>query len=253
MVGPQRNTQPASGRLVVIDASVRTARSAHTLGCHTVFVQRPGAPVHDLVDDFSGYYTVDFTGETFKGFVLEVLRPLAPTAVVSLSDDGALPTALANSLLGTPGTRADVLRRLTVGASGGEADDTGGWYAYTFSEAGVHRWVALVDEGAQPTLPEHVVPERRLTSGEHDVIEAALTGFLDTVGLANGPARIRLRSRDGEVRVLGAAPTAGTDEEAEIVRRHTGFDLTRATLSRALRLAGDDATSPARVQEGATR
>ncbi|KAB1140007.1 hypothetical protein F7R91_37660 [Streptomyces luteolifulvus] len=252
MVGPQRDTQPASERLVVIDASVRTARSAHTLGCHTVFVQRPGAPVHELVDDFSGYYNVDFTGETFEGFVLEVLRPLAPTAVVSLSDDGVLPAALANSLLGTPGTQADVLRRLTAGAVSGEADGTGEWSAYTFSEAGAHRWVALLDEGTQPTLLEHVVPERRLTSGEYDAVEAALTGFLDAAGLENGPARIRLRSRDGEVRVLGAAPTAGTDEEAELVRRLTGFDLVRASLGRALEIA-DDATSPARAQEGATR
>ncbi|MGW1614324.1 hypothetical protein ACWCQZ_33765 [Streptomyces sp. NPDC002285] len=253
MVGPQRNTQSASGRLVVIDASVRTARSAHTLGCHTVFVQRPGAPVHDLVDDFSGYYSVDFTGETFKEFVLEVLRPLAPTAVVSLSDDGALPAALANSLLGTPGTTADVLRRLTADAVGGEADDTGDRHAYTFSEAGAHRWVALVDDGFQPTLPEHVVPERRLTVGDHDAVEAALAGFLDAAGLQNGPARIRLRSRDGEVRILGATPTPGTDTEAELVGRLTGFDLVRASLGRALKLAGDDATSPARAQEGVTR
>ncbi|MFE4832204.1 hypothetical protein [Streptomyces sp. NPDC056672] len=253
MVEPQHNIQPASGRLIVIDASVRTARSAHTLGCHTVFVQRPGAPVHELVDDFSGYYSVDFTGETFKGFVLEVLRPLAPAAVISLSNDGALPAALANSLLDTPGTRADVLQRLTVDAMGGEVDDTGESYAYTFSEAGAHRWVALVDEGTQPTLPEHVVPERRLTSSEYDTVEAALTGHLDAAGVENGPARIRLRSRDGEVRILGAAPTAGTDEEAELVRQLTGFDLVRASLSRALELAGHDATSLAHVQERAGR
>ncbi|MEU1407137.1 hypothetical protein ABZ471_33155 [Streptomyces sp. NPDC005728] len=253
MVGPHRNTEPTPGRLVIIDASVRTARIAHTLGCHTVFVQCPGAPVHKLVDDFSGYYSVDFTGEAFTGFVMEVLRPLVPTAVVSLSDDGAPAAATANSLLGTPGTRVDVLQRLMAGASGGEADHAGERYAYTFSEAGAHRWVALVDEGAQPTLAEHVVPERRLTPGEHDVIEAALTGFLDTAGLENGPARIRLRSLDGEVRIIGATPTAGTDEEAELVRRLTGFDLTRSTLRRALGLADDNATSPARAHEGATR
>jgi hypothetical protein len=232
---------------------VRTARIAHTLGCETVFVQRPGAPVHELVDDLSGYYSVDFTGKTFEGFVTEVLRPLGPTAVVSLSEDGALAAAAANSLLGTTGTRVDVVRRLMAGACGDEAGNATVRCAYTFSEAGAHRWVALVDEGAQPALAEHVVPERRLTPGEHDAIEAALSKFLDTAGLENGPARIRLLSRDGEVRILGATPTTGTDEEAELVRRLTGFDLTRATLRRALGPAEDGATSPARAQEGAIR
>jgi len=253
MVGPQRDGRPASGRLVVVDAGVHTARSAHTLGCHIVFVQRPGAPVHELVDEFSGYYSVDFTGETFEAFVLEVLGPLAPTAVVSLSEDGAPPAALANSLLGTPGIRTDVLRRLAAGPGGAEADDTAERYAYTFSEAGVHRWVALVDEGARPTLPEHIVPERRLTPDEHDAVEAALTGFLDAAGLENGPARIRLRGRDGAVRVLGATATTGTDEEAELIRRLTRFDLVRAALGRAIEVAHDDTTSPARAQEATAR
>ncbi|MZD56777.1 hypothetical protein [Streptomyces sp. SID5606] len=244
---------PVYGRLVIVDASVRTARIAHTLGCHTVFVQRPGAPVHDLVDDFSGYYSVDFTGQAFEEFVVEVLSPLAPAAIISLSDDGVLPASIANSLLGTPGSPPDVVRRLIADPPGGKPDDAEESYAYTFSQAAAHRWVALLDAGAQPTLPEHVVPERRLTVAERDNIGVSLTQFLDTAGLEDGPARIRFCSRDGEVHILGATPTAGTDEEAELVRRLTGFDLTRATIDLARGIADDDATRSARAQEGATR
>ncbi|MFI7288291.1 hypothetical protein ACIBRY_16815 [Streptomyces anulatus] len=253
MVGPRPDTEPTTGLLVIIDASVRTARTAHTLGCRTVFVQRPGDPVHEVVDDFSGYYSVDFSGETFTGFVEEVLRPLAPAAVISLSDEGALPAALANSLLGTAGTPIEVVRRLTAGPPGDAAEGATERWAYTFSEAGAHRWVALVDRGASPTETEQVAPEQLLSSGDYDVIEAALKGFLDTVGLENGTARIRLRSQDGEVRVLGATSTAGTDEQAELVRRLTGFDLTRAALARAIGLVDDHLASSALAQKGATR
>ncbi|MEV6165595.1 hypothetical protein AB0L71_27505 [Streptomyces sp. NPDC052052] len=256
MVGPNQNTEPTTGRLVIIDANVRTARIAHTLGYHTVFVQRPGTAVHELVDDFSGYYTVDFTGEEFTGFVAEVLRPLGPTAVVSLSDDGVLPAAVASSLLGTPGTPVDVVHRLTSAPSDDTDQADGGapeQYAYTFSEAGSHRWVALVDEGGSPSSPDHVAPERRLPPAEHSAVETALTGFLDAAGLRNGPARVTLRIRDGVPRITGATPTAGTDDEAELVRRLTGVDLTHAALARALGLAAGHDTSPVRAQEGATR
>lgn len=126
MVGTQRNTDAGPGRLVVVDADVRTARAAHTLDRPLVFVQRPGSRVDELVDDFSGYYSVDFAGEGFEEFVREILVPLTPTAVVSLSDEGARAATLANSLLGTDGTRVEEARRLLADASGGEAYETGG-------------------------------------------------------------------------------------------------------------------------------
>ncbi|MFH8991852.1 acetyl-CoA carboxylase biotin carboxylase subunit family protein [Streptomyces sp. NPDC017940] len=112
-------------RLVLIDASVAAARTAHSLPYQTFFVQRPGAPVQDLVDDHSGYYTVDFAADgaadgagdpvpqAFTDFVTRVLRPLAPMAVVGLSPAGQRAAAVANSLLGTAGVPAEDLERLT--------------------------------------------------------------------------------------------------------------------------------------------
>ncbi|MVO88938.1 hypothetical protein GPA10_30325 [Streptomyces sp. p1417] len=120
-------------RLVLIDADVAAARTAHSLPYQTFFVQRPGAPVQDLVDDHSGYYTVEFTHEhehgyeqeqehghehdpapkEFADFVDQVLRPLSPMAVVGLSPAGQRAAAVANSLLGTGGIPAEDLERLT--------------------------------------------------------------------------------------------------------------------------------------------
>ncbi|MEU2071379.1 hypothetical protein [Streptomyces anulatus] len=252
MVGTGRNTTPTTGLLVVIDATTHTARTAHALGCRTVFVQRPGAPVHELVDDSSGYYSVDFTQTAlFTGFVEEVLRPLAPTAVISLSDEGAMPAARANAVLGTAGTPVEVIERLTAGMPDEAAVGAERW-AYTFSEAAEHRWVALVDEGAPPSSAEAMLPEQVLSPDEYDSVAAALKRFLDTAGLRNGPARIRLRSRDGELCVLDGAPTVGTDEQSELIRRITGFDLTRAGLAGAAGLADDRLTNSAHAQE-ATR
>jgi hypothetical protein len=112
VVAVDRDHRPGKGPLVVIDADVATARLAHALGYRTVFVQRPGAPVQALVDDHSGYYTVDFASDAFAGFVEEVLRPLAPTAVISRSGDGARPAELANALLATAGSAVEVTERL---------------------------------------------------------------------------------------------------------------------------------------------
>ncbi|WP_030559614.1 ATP-grasp domain-containing protein [Streptomyces aureocirculatus] len=120
-------------RLVLIDASVAAARTAHSLPYQTFFVQRSGSPVQDLVDDHSGYYTADYTADfaedfaedgagdgaedsvpkAFTDFVTQVLRPLAPMAVVGLSPAGRRAAAMANSLLGTAGVPPEDLERLT--------------------------------------------------------------------------------------------------------------------------------------------
>ncbi|OCC10717.1 hypothetical protein [Streptomyces sp. PTY087I2] len=254
MVGTAPDTAPATGLLVIVDATAHTARTAHVLDCRTVFVQRPGTPVHELVDDSSGYYSVDFTQDTlFTGFVEEVLRPLAPTAVISLSDEGARAAALANAVLGTAGTPVEVIERLAAGPPGEAAHGATDRWAYTFSEAGRHRWVALMGADASPLPAERVLPEEVLSADEYESVGAALNGFLDAAGLRNGPARIRLRGRDGEVRVLGGAPTVGTDEQSEFIRRHTGFDLTHAALAGAVGRADDRLTGPAQPWKEATR
>ncbi|AUY53132.1 hypothetical protein [Streptomyces sp. CB01881] len=120
MVTNQKSNGSAR-QLVVIDADARAARAARTLGCRIVYVQQPGSPVHELVDDDSGYYSVDFTGPKFAGFVGEVLRPLLPTAAVSLTAQGLAAADVVNSLLGTAGTPPGILQRLT--GTGPESSD----------------------------------------------------------------------------------------------------------------------------------
>lgn len=270
MAGTDHISDRSGLRLVVVDASVRTARTAHSLGCHTFFVQRPGDPVQELVDDFSGYYTVDFptepadrlgddrtrplgdlASESFTDFVEAILRPLAPTAVVSLSAAGALPAAVANSLLGTAGTPVELVRRLMATTRAGADADSGAGReltAYTFSVEGVHRWVGVMDPHAPPVRRAHVVPNACLTPLEYDAVGSALTEFLDDVGLRNGPARVSVREEDRTVRITGAEPIVD-DGEAELLRRLTGLDLTRWALGRPLGLRQADCTDLPRPPE----
>ncbi|MFI5528227.1 hypothetical protein ACIA8O_06655 [Kitasatospora sp. NPDC051853] len=124
----------AGGRLVLVDAGPAAARAAHRLGCHTVFVQLPGSAPQELVDDRSGYYSVDFLGEGFPAFVEEVLRPLAPTGVVSPSARGRAPAALANALLGIDGSPAELARR--AAAPAGEDPEAGALSALLPGEPG---------------------------------------------------------------------------------------------------------------------
>ncbi|MER7485560.1 hypothetical protein ABTY20_06515 [Streptomyces sp. NPDC126497] len=263
MVGVGKASRLAGRRLVVIDASVRTARIAHSLGCHTVFVQSPGAPVQDLVDDYSGYYTVDFAGrpddgpegavgDEFAGFVEAVLRPLAPTAVVSLTARGLLPAAVANALLGTPGTPVEVLKRMAAGvttAGNGGREFT----AYTFTRDGAHRWPALLDSQSPPVRAEGVVPEQCLSPQEYGAAQTALNRFLDATGLEHGPARIRLWTGGGEVRVTAADHFPGDDEEAALLLRLTGLDLTRWALGGPLGLQEADCDDRRESVEGNAR
>ncbi|MFJ6392835.1 ATP-grasp domain-containing protein [Streptomyces sp. NPDC091972] len=102
----------SESRLVVIGASVNIARVAREIGCRTVFVQQPGSPVEKLVDTRSNLYSVDFTDGRFIDFVDFVLRPLRPDAVVSVTERGLLPAAIAAEHLGLPGVPPAVVSRL---------------------------------------------------------------------------------------------------------------------------------------------
>ncbi|MEV0648336.1 ATP-grasp domain-containing protein [Phytomonospora sp. NPDC050363] len=79
-----------------------------------MLVQQPGSPLNKIVETgrYSHCYSVDFTEETFPSFVTGVLAPLRVGAVVSLTESGLLPAALANELLGTPGTPFEVVHTL---------------------------------------------------------------------------------------------------------------------------------------------
>ncbi|AZS69662.1 hypothetical protein DDE74_00505 [Streptomyces lydicus] len=102
--------------LVVIGANPTVARAAEALPGDLLHVQLPGAPALDRDDGrMAGtrqVHTVDFhDGPAFLAFVDEVLKPLSPTAVVSLTELGLEPAAAAAERLGVRGVAPAVVRR----------------------------------------------------------------------------------------------------------------------------------------------
>ncbi|WP_309235598.1 ATP-grasp domain-containing protein [Streptomyces sp. TRM64462] len=110
--------------LVVIGASPAVAAAAATLPVDLVHVRMPGAPVlgagvlgaevlgaEVLGARLRGEYAVDYQhAPAFLPFVDEVLRPLAPGAVVSLTELGLEPAAVAARRLGAAGVPVEVVR-----------------------------------------------------------------------------------------------------------------------------------------------
>jgi biotin carboxylase len=100
--------------LVVIGANAEVAAAAETLGVGVVHVQLPDAAPLEPPGGLTGkVVTADYRDHTaFLEFVDAVLKPLAPAAVVSLTEFGLEPAALAGERLGTPGTPSSVVRLL---------------------------------------------------------------------------------------------------------------------------------------------
>ncbi|HST81422.1 MAG TPA: ATP-grasp domain-containing protein [Kineosporiaceae bacterium] len=98
-------------RLVVIGANPAVAREADALPAEVIHVQLPGAVG---LEDLGGrVLTVDYRESlAFLAFVDRMLAPLAPTAVVSLTECGLEPAAAANERLGTRGTELSVVRAM---------------------------------------------------------------------------------------------------------------------------------------------
>ncbi|MFY4720725.1 ATP-grasp domain-containing protein [Streptomyces sp. LaBMicrA B280] len=108
--GPEGDCPGTDGTptLVIIGANPTVARAAETLPGTLIHVQRPGAPE---LDPGTRVLTVDFEDlPAFLAFTDEVLRPLRPTAVVSLTEFGLEPAALAARRLGVAGVDPAVVR-----------------------------------------------------------------------------------------------------------------------------------------------
>jgi hypothetical protein len=97
------------GRLAVIGANPTVQRAAATLPVRVLHIQLPRAPA---APDVAGeFHTVDFRDPAaFGTFVEQVLAPLAPAAVVSLTETGLEAAAVASARLGTPGPAPEVVR-----------------------------------------------------------------------------------------------------------------------------------------------
>lgn len=98
--------------LVVIGANPAVAQAAATLPGDVIHVQLPGAPSLGLDDGGAQrVFTIDFRqGSAFLDFVDVILRPLSPTAVVSLTELGLEPAAVTVEHLGVNGVAPEVVR-----------------------------------------------------------------------------------------------------------------------------------------------
>jgi biotin carboxylase len=102
----------SAARLIVIGASPTIAELAREIDARTIFVQQPGSAADQLIGTQTNLYTVDFTDDRrFRSLVQEVIQPLGPAAAVSVTETGLRPAAVANEILGTPGTPVGVVER----------------------------------------------------------------------------------------------------------------------------------------------
>ncbi|MEU3660329.1 hypothetical protein AB0E77_11280 [Streptomyces sp. NPDC032940] len=107
--------------LVIIEASIETAEAAYALGYHAIFVQSPGGPVQELLDDHALLHPVELDGKDFPDFVDRVLRPLAPAAAVALDGAGEDSADAVNGILGIPAAAA-AEHRARLRATRGETE-----------------------------------------------------------------------------------------------------------------------------------
>ncbi|THA24572.1 ATP-grasp domain-containing protein [Streptomyces sp. RKND-216] len=104
--------------LVVLGANPTVARAADTLPCEIVHLRltgtadgAAGAPAEGGTGSRSQVHVVDFLDRTaLLPFLDEVVRPLGPLAVVSLTELGLEPAALAAQHLGVTGLDPGVVR-----------------------------------------------------------------------------------------------------------------------------------------------
>ncbi len=98
-----------SGPLVVLGASRDVAAAAAALPVPVVHVRMPGAP--RPADPAAVAYSVDYQHPpAFLPFVDEVLAPLKPVAVVSLTELGLEPASAAAERLGVTGVPLEAVR-----------------------------------------------------------------------------------------------------------------------------------------------
>jgi hypothetical protein len=258
MSGRERKPVAHDTCLVVIDATTDTARVAHTLARRTVFVQQPdtGTSVEDLVADDSNLYTVDYTSPGFAEFVAEVIRPLAPAAVVSTSRVGLVPAARANAVLGLGGVPLDVVTAfpgwerpspqgdpsppLAPIPLGRDVPALSDFRAITFSTAGEHLLLGVTCAGSRVAgSPEgRETPGWGTEPGALKAVTAAAASVLDSAGLHDGPASVDFTTTGSDLRVA-AGECRIAEGDAVLLQRATGLDLLRWSLGWPLGVAPD--------------
>jgi len=100
--------------------------------------------------------------------------------------------------------------------------------AETFSRDGTHQLVAVTEKYVDPTTfveLGHLVPAPSLSEREMALLEAAISRFLDIVGLANGQAHTEFKILHGAVKIIESHSRIGGDGISMLTRLVTGVDL----------------------------
>jgi hypothetical protein len=100
--------------------------------------------------------------------------------------------------------------------------------AETFSIDAKHRLIAVTEKHTDPsTFVElaHVIPATSLDAEMLPDVQAAISRFLDAVGLAGGPAHTEFKVLDGAVKVIESHSRPGGDGITRLAQLVTGFDL----------------------------
>ncbi|MER5641337.1 ATP-grasp domain-containing protein [Kitasatospora sp. NPDC002227] len=124
-----------------------------------------------------------------------------------------------------------------------------------FSFAGRHIVVAITEKlthGDHFVELGHAQPAR-LTPAQEESIEAAVSEFLDAIGIKDGPSHTELRLSSRGPLIIEGHNRLGGDRIPELVQASYGIDLTRYALAWPFRLVEPLAERPKPVGAGAVR
>ncbi|MDT7786185.1 MAG: hypothetical protein QOF58_4604 [Pseudonocardiales bacterium] len=116
-----------------------------------------------------------------------------------------------------------------------------------FSHDGEHVVIALTDKLLGPNFVElgHTVPSA-LPAVRQEEIKSLVLGFLDAVGLSEGPSHTEVKLTSRGPRVIESHNRIGGDKIRELVRRAYGHDLVQLTVGCPLGLTPPPEPAPAR-------
>jgi biotin carboxylase len=124
-----------------------------------------------------------------------------------------------------------------------------------FSFDGNHIVVAITEKTVWPEVfveSGHAIPAR-LPSATEEAIEQTVTGFLDALGLRNGPTHTELRIASGGPVVIESNNRVGGDKLNELVEAVYGIDLSTYAIGWPFRLVEELTSRPLPKRAAATR
>jgi ATP-grasp domain len=246
----------AQKTLLLVGHETAAVRRAKAFGLHVVLLQQRGALDREQLQLADVTFVVDDTDwSVLRPLVESVDRVWGVDAALSPTEPGLDTAGRINDLLGLGGTGFEVTRRLrdtrlmrrqlaamgqaTIGAALAEEDLRGPAYGVeAFSFAGRHVVVAvtekLVDRAGVVELG-HTLPARIDGSLEQAIV-AAVTRFLDVMGLRDGPTHSEVRIGPRGPVVIASRNLIGGDGIGDLVHDAYGIDLTVYAVGWPLRL-----------------